>query len=291
MIKVEPFYDKNTGTGSYVVYDDTSRAALIIDAVLNFDVASGRLEFALANQQLQFIEAQKLHLDYICETHAHADHLSAAAYLRQHSQARTVISQGIGEVQQQFSRRFNKPVTEDQTLLYDILVHDGDTLMLGKHTLTVMTTPGHTPDSVSYLIEGNIFVGDTLFMPDVGTARCDFPGGDAHQLYQSIQKIHALPDKTRIWVCHDYPPPNRKVQLNTLVKTSRNENIHVNQSMSEADFVTLRTQRDATLNIPRLLYPALQVNLWGALLPEKEAGGQRFIKIPLIVDEDSYVTQ
>lgn len=291
MIKVEPFYDTNTGTGSYVVYDDTSRAALIIDAVLNFDVASGRLEFDLANQQLDFIKTQNLQLNYICETHAHADHLSAAAYLRQHSQARTVISEGIGEVQQQFSKRFNKPVTEDQTQLYDILVNDGDTLMLGEHTLTVMATPGHTPDSVSYLIEGNIFVGDTLFMPDVGTARCDFPGGDAHQLYQSIQKIHALPDATLIWVCHDYPPKHRQVQLNTPVEESRNNNIHANTSISEARFVELRTQRDVTLNVPRLLYPALQVNLWGALLPEKEAGGQRFIKIPLIVDEDSYVTQ
>ncbi|QPG04549.1 MBL fold metallo-hydrolase [Salinimonas marina] len=291
MIKVEPFYDENTGTGSYVVYDDTSRAALIIDAVLHFDVASGRLEFDLAKQQLQFIKTQNLQLHYICETHAHADHLSAAAYLRQHSQARTVISEGIGEVQQQFSMRFNKPVTEDQTQLYDILVNDGDTLMLGKHTLKVMATPGHTPDSVSYLIGGHIFVGDTLFMPDVGTARCDFPGGDAHQLYQSIQRIHALPDETRIWVCHDYPLAGRSVQLYTNVKISRNENVHVNPTINEAEFVALRTQRDATLKVPRLLYPALQVNLWGALLPDQEAGGQRFIKIPLIVDEDSYVTQ
>ncbi|WP_018981386.1 MBL fold metallo-hydrolase [Salinimonas chungwhensis] len=281
MIHVETFYDETTGTGSYVIHDKSALRAAIIDPVLHFDVSSGAVSTTLADKQLAYLHSNNLHLDYICDTHAHADHLSAAAYLKQKTTAQTVISQGIGEVQQRFSAQFNKPVVNDLSALYDILVKDGDSLYLGDERLLVMATPGHTSDSVSYIAGNNIFVGDTLFMPDVGTARCDFPGGDAAQLYRSILRIHELDDNTVIWVCHDYPPDNRPVKLHTTVGNSRRKNIHVNQNMNENDFIRVRTRRDATLATPKLLYPSLQVNLWGALLPEAEDNGNRYIKIPL----------
>ena len=232
-------------------------------------------------QQLAFLQANHLQLKYICDTHAHADHLSAAAYLKNHTDALTVISQGIGEVQQRFSARFNKPVVEDLTQLYDVLVADGDILTLGEIEIHVLATPGHTSDSVSYYIEDNIFVGDTLFMPDIGTARCDFPGADAATLYHSIARIHALPGTTKIWLCHDYPPPGREVSLQTTVAQSREHNIHINHQISKHEFIQRRQAKDRTLGVPALLYPALQVNLWGALLPAKEDNGRRFIKIPV----------
>ena len=280
-VQIEAFYDSATGTGSYIVINRASNQALIIDPVLHFDLNSGQLSFELANQQLAFLQANHLQLKYICDTHAHADHLSAAAYLKNHTDALTVISQGIGEVQQRFSARFNKPVVEDLTQLYDVLVADGDILTLGEIEIHVLATPGHTSDSVSYYIEDNIFVGDTLFMPDIGTARCDFPGADAATLYHSIARIHALPGTTKIWLCHDYPPPGREVSLQTTVAQSREHNIHINHQISKHEFIQRRQAKDRTLGVPALLYPALQVNLWGALLPAKEDNGRRFIKIPV----------
>jgi len=281
MIHVEAFYDETTGTGSYVVQDTDSLKAILIDPVLHFDVASGAISTTLADKQLAYIHTNNLHLVYICDTHAHADHLSAAAYLKQQTTAQIVISKGITEVQARFSAQFNKPVVEDLSTLYDVLVTEGDILALGTVKIAVMATPGHTSDSVSYIVENNIFVGDTLFMPDVGTARCDFPGADAAQLYRSIARIHDLHDDTVIWVCHDYPPVGRQAMLNTTVGESRITNIHINQNMNEKDFIRVRTERDATLSVPKLLYPSLQVNLWGALLPEAESNGNRYIKIPL----------
>lgn len=286
-IHIKAFYDKATGTGTYVVHDVLTRQAAVIDPVLHFDSAAGTVGTRLADEQLSYIDTENLQLKYVCDTHAHADHLSAAAYLKAKSGAKTVISKGIGEVQARFSQRFNKPVVADLSTLYDVLVGEGDTLTLGDVAINVIATPGHTSDSTSYLIEDNIFVGDTLFMPDVGTARCDFPGGDAAQLYNSISRIHCLDDNTTIWVCHDYPPSHRKASLHTTVAESRRSNIHVNDNMNESDFIAVRTKRDSSLAVPKLLYPSLQVNLWGAQLPAPEANGTRYIKIPLTTKENA----
>lgn len=281
-VSIKTFFHEDTSTASYVVIDSAGKHAVIIDSVLDFDLFSGEVSSELADRQLAYINDNNLHLDYILDTHAHADHLSAADYLKSETGARTVMGEGIVAVQKRFAQRFNKPPTSNRDFDdVDVLLADGDTLPFGNSVIEVIATPGHTDDSVSFLIEGNIFVGDTLFMPDGGTARCDFPGGNAATLWNSIDKIHRLPDETKIWVCHDYQPNGRDVTLCTTVRESRETNIHTGSSIKKEDFIKMREKRDKTLAVPRLLYPSLQVNLWGARLPEPAENGIRYLTIPL----------
>jgi glyoxylase-like metal-dependent hydrolase (beta-lactamase superfamily II) len=281
-VQAKVFFHQNTGTLSYLVIDSSQQHAVIIDSVLDFDLASGEVTAEFANQQLAYIRDNNLNLAWVLDTHAHADHLSAANYLRRQTGAQTVIGQGITEVQSRFAQTFNRAnsVPSEQHD-FDYLLTEGEELKFGSSSLSGISTPGHTSDSLSYLIEDNVFVGDTLFMPDGGTARCDFPGGDAEILWDSIARLHELPDHYKIWVCHDYQPDGRELRYQTTVKESRESNIHVNSDKHKIEYVELRTKRDATLGAPKLLYPSLQVNLWGASLPEIESNGVRYIKIPL----------
>ena len=281
-VSIEPFFHEDTSTASYVVVDRSGKHAIIIDSVLDFDLFSGEVSSELADRQLAFLKDNDLHLDWVLDTHAHADHLSAADYLKSKTSAQTVMGEGIVSVQNRFAQRFNKQSLTNKSFDdVDVLLADGDTLTFGDSTIEVLATPGHTDDSVSFLIEGNIFVGDTLFMPDGGTARCDFPGGSASILWSSIEKIHALPDNTKIWVCHDYQPGGRDVKVWTTVKQSRETNIHTRSSIEKEAFIKMREARDATLAVPKLLYPSLQVNLWGGRLPEPAKNGIRYLSIPL----------
>jgi len=277
------YFDKDSNTFSYLVWDQSSKAAVVIDAVLNFDAASGRTGTTGVERIAQDIQRQQLQLHYILETHVHADHLSGAAALK--SLCGSPVPVGIGDqicrVQQVFGALFALPTQADGRP-FDLLLADGATLALGSATIRVLHTPGHTPACVSYLIGDLLFVGDTLFMPDYGTARCDFPGGDAATLYRSIQKLFTLPDNTRMLMCHDYGAPGRPDVANeTSVGAQKTQNIHVGQGRSEAEFVTLRTNRDATLSMPKLLLPSVQVNMQAGELPEASANGIRYLKLPL----------
>jgi glyoxylase-like metal-dependent hydrolase (beta-lactamase superfamily II) len=280
-VTVKSFYHVPSGTGSYLVVEPVSRQAAVIDSVLGFDVGSGELSYTFADEMLAYLQEQDLNLVWILDTHAHADHLTAAHYLHQKTGAPTGIGSGIAKSQSHFNAIFNHHgVGAGEYAGFDILLDDGAVLPFGEGGVKVLSTPGHTPDSVSYLIGANIFVGDTLFMPDAGTARCDFPGGNAAMLWHSIEKLHSLPDATTIWVCHDYQPNGRELKLNTTVAESKRCNIHV-ANRSKQDYIDLRNNRDRKLSAPTLLYPSLQVNLWGGALPQKEQNGQRYIKIPL----------
>lgn len=277
------YFDKDSNTFSYLVWDQSSKAAVVIDAVLNFDAASGRTSTTGVERIAQDIQRQQLQLHYILETHVHADHLSGAAALK--TLCGSPVHVGIGDqicrVQQVFGALFALPTQADGKP-FDLLLADGATLALGSATIRVLHTPGHTPACVSYLIGDLLFVGDTLFMPDYGTARCDFPGGDAATLYRSIQKLFTLPDNTRMLMCHDYGAPGRPDVANeTSVGAQKTQNIHVGQGRSEAEFVTLRTNRDATLSMPKLLLPSVQVNMQAGELPEASANGIRYLKLPL----------
>lgn len=280
-VTVKYFYHPPTGTASYVVAEPSSGVAVIIDSVLGFDVASGSLSYDFADEQLEYLTQNELTLSWILDTHAHADHLTAAHYLHQKTGAPTAIGRGIEQVQAHFKHMFiNHGVGGGEYAGFHKLLDDKEVLSFGNSEIKVLATPGHTPDSVSYLIGKNIFVGDTLFMPDAGTARCDFPGGDAAVLWHSIEKIHALSDDTTIWVCHDYQPNERELKVSTTVAESKRSNIHTKQG-SKQDYIELRNKRDSTLGAPALLYPSLQVNLWGGELPSLEQNGQRYIKIPV----------
>lgn len=281
-VQVKVFFHQDTGTLSYLVVDSQAQHAVIIDSVLDFDIASGEVKAEFANRQLAYIADNNLKLVWILDTHAHADHLSAANYLRTKTGAKTVIGQGITEVRSRFSKTFNRATSgPGEQPDFDCLLAEGQQLVFGSAALSGISTPGHTSDSLSYLIEDNVFVGDTLFMPDAGTARCDFPGGDADILWDSIARLHGLPDHYKIWVCHDYQPDGRELRYQTTVKESRESNIYVGSHRQKTEYVALRKKRDATLGTPKLLYPSLQVNLWGASLPECESNGVRYIKIPL----------
>ncbi|MBA6287599.1 MBL fold metallo-hydrolase [Colwellia sp. MB3u-4] len=281
-VQVNVFFHQDTGTLSYLVVDSQAQHAVIIDSVLDFDIGSGEVKAEFANRQLAYIADNNLKLVWILDTHAHADHLSAANYLRTKTGAKTVIGQGITEVRSRFSKTFNRATSgPGEQPDFDCLLAEGQQLTFGSAALSGISTPGHTSDSLSYLIEDNVFVGDTLFMPDAGTARCDFPGGDADILWDSIARLHELPDDYKIWVCHDYQPDGRELRYQTTVKESRESNIYVGSHRQKTEYVALRKKRDATLGAPKLLYPSLQVNLWGASLPECESNGVRYIKIPL----------
>ena len=280
---VTAFFDTATYTYSYVVCDPASQACVIIDSVLDYDPASGRTNTGSADKILAFVREQQLTVEWILETHVHADHLSAAPYLKRQLGAPIAIGAQITTVQQVFGELFNAEAQfATDGSQFDSLLNEGDILTVGQMSVQVMHTPGHTPACLSYLIGDAAFVGDTLFMPDYGTARCDFPGGDARTLYASIQRLFELPDTTRLFMCHDYKAPGRDEYCNeTTVADERKSNIHVREGISVDDFVAMRTERDATLSMPTLILPSVQVNMRAGELPPAEDNGVRYLKIPL----------
>ena len=280
---VQPYYHEESGTWSYVASDPETRRAAIIDPVLDFDPKAGRTSTPTVEKLLADVRAAGLQVDWILETHAHADHLSSGHWLKQHfPQARLSIGQGIRKVQKTFRPIFNLgdhfPVDGSQ---FDHLFADDEIFAVGDISARVIPVPGHTNDSVAYLIGDALFVGDSLFMPDGGTARCDFPGGDAATLYHSIQRLYLLPDETRVFVCHDYGPGGREPRCETSIGEQKHKNIHVRVGVDEAAFVKMRTERDATLSMPTLILPAVQVNIRAGALPEPEANGVRYLKLPI----------
>jgi len=284
---IEMFFDKDSSTFSYVVADLATKHAVIIDPVLDYDAAAGAVSTEGADAMLSYIEKAQLQIDWILETHAHADHLSAAHYLKQKTGAPVAIGEGIKKVQQTFKLVFN--IADDELMAkgdyFDKLFSDNETFSIGSLNAKVINTPGHTNDSVSYLIEDNLFVGDSLFMPDSGTARCDFPGGDAHILFRSIQRIYQLPEQTKIFMCHDYQPGGRELKYQTTVAEQKAQNIHVKADTPEQEFVQKREARDKTLAVPRLIYPSVQVNIRAGELPKAADNGVSYMKIPLKVKQ------
>ncbi|MEX2125409.1 MAG: MBL fold metallo-hydrolase [Woeseia sp.] len=279
---VKHFYHQPTGTLSYVVSDPKTSIAAVIDPVLGFSVVSGRTDRAPAQQIVECIRAQDLKLEWILETHAHADHLSAAQSIKAHLGGKVAIGNGIRKVQATFGELFNlkAPFVADGRQ-FDRLFADGESFALGSIECKVMNTPGHTSDSVTYLIGDCAFVGDSLFMPDFGTARCDFPGGDAGHLYDSIQKLYALPAETRLYMGHDYPPEGRSLRYEVSLAEQKESNVHVRNGTARQDFVAMREKRDATLSLPALMLPAIQINIRAGHLPESEDNQVSYIRIPL----------
>lgn len=280
--QIKAFLDQDSETFSYVVYDRAGGHAAVIDPVLDYDPASGRTSTASAEAIVDFVREMDLTVDWVLETHAHADHLSAAPFIREQLGGRIAIGEHIREVQDIFRKVFNleKEFLPDGAD-FDHLFRDGETFRIGELEGRVLHTPGHTPADLSYVIGDAVFVGDTLFMPDVGTARCDFPGGSAATLYRSIQKLLALPDDLRLFVCHDYPGDSRSHACETTVAAQRADNIHVGGDVTEEDFVQMRNARDATLGMPRLILPSIQVNIRAGRMPPAEPDGRRYLKIPL----------
>jgi glyoxylase-like metal-dependent hydrolase (beta-lactamase superfamily II) len=279
---VEPFYDPATATVSYVVHGGAGSACAVIDPVRDFDQRSGRTATAQADRILAYIAAQRLALAWLLETHVHADHLTAAPYLKARAGGRIAIGAGVIAVQQTFGALFAAgPAFHADGSQFDHLFADGESFMIGDLTARALATPGHTPDGVSYLIGDAAFIGDTMFMPDGGTARCDFPGGDARILYASMRRILALPASTRLFVCHDYQPGGRAPAWETSVAEQREANIHVRDGVDEAAFVALRTERDRGLPPPVLLVPSVQVNMRAGALPPAEANGVSYLKLPV----------
>jgi glyoxylase-like metal-dependent hydrolase (beta-lactamase superfamily II) len=281
---ITPIFHQPTSTWSYVVADPATREAAVIDPVLDYDWRSARTGTASADQILAHLEAAGLSLRWILETHAHADHLSAAPHLKARAGGQIAIGQGICQVQATFKRLFGLgDEFQPDGRQFDRLLADGDTVELGQIAGRVIATPGHTSDSVSYLFGDALFVGDTVFMPDGGSARCDFPGGDAAQLHRSIQRLYDLPEATRVFVCHDYSPGGREVRCETTIGEQRSTNIHVRADTPEADFVAMRRARDATLDVPNLIIPSVQVNIRAGFLPPAESDGVSYLKVPLNV--------
>ena len=276
------FFDPNTWTVTYVVSSIATRHAAIIDPVLDYDFKSGQTSTTSADQVLAYLKAQDLKVEWILETHAHADHLSGAHYLKERVGGRIAIGENIRAVQSTFKAVFNLGAdfaTDGRQ--FDHLFKDGEVFKIGDVDAVAMLVPGHTPADMAYRITDSIFVGDTLFMPDVGTARADFPGGDAHALYRSIHKVLALPPETTVFVCHDYPPPSRAAQWQTTVAEQRAKNIHVHDGVTEEQFVAMRAARDATLEMPTLIIPSIQINVRAGEMPAPEANGIRYLKVPL----------
>jgi glyoxylase-like metal-dependent hydrolase (beta-lactamase superfamily II) len=280
--QIKGFFDPATYTVSYVIYEAPGSACAIIDTVLDYDPKSGRTRTHSADQLIAFVREQKLQVKWILETHAHADHLSAAAYIKAALGGKTAIGSRITGVQKVFKSIFNlEPSFEANGKHFDHLLADDEVLHVGALRIQALSVPGHTPACLAYQVGDTVFTGDTLFMPDVGTARCDFPGGDAKALYSSIQKILALPENTRLFLCHDYPPNGRPVEYVRTVKDQKARNIHVHDGITEAQFVEMRTKRDATLEMPVLILPAIQINIRAGEMPPKEANGVAYAKIPL----------
>lgn len=280
---VQHFFDEPTNTFSYVVRDPDSNACAILDSVLDFDYAAGTTDVRSADEIIQYVQDNDLKVEWILETHVHADHLSAAPYLHEKLGGKTGIGAHIIDVQTIFGKAFNAGTefARDGSQ-FDQLFKDGDTFPIGQLEGRVLHTPGHTPACLTYVIGDAAFVGDTLFMPDFGTARCDFPGGDARTLFQSIQKVLALPAETRLFMCHDYKAPGRDhYEFMTTVGDERKANIHVHEGVSEEEFVRMRTERDATLEMPRLILPSVQVNMRAGHMPPAEDNGQVYLKVPV----------
>lgn len=280
--EVVAFFDPATNTISYIVRDPGSNACAVIDPVMDFDYASGHISFEHADTIIAHIRAQGWQLEWLIETHAHADHLSAAPYIQRQLGGRLGIGENIKLVQETFGKVFNEG-TEFQRdgSQFDRLFADGDSYMIGGLEAFAMHTPGHTPACMTHVIGDAAFVGDTLFMPDGGSARADFPGGDARTLYRSIRRVLALPPQTRLFMCHDYGPNGREIRWETTVAEQREHNIHVRDGISEDEFVAMREKRDATLDMPRLIIPSLQVNMKAGELPKPDESGKRFLKVPL----------
>ncbi|WP_458366915.1 MBL fold metallo-hydrolase [Burkholderia pseudomallei] len=289
---VEGFFDPATCTISYLLFDSGSGECALIDSVLDYDPKSGRTRTASADQLIARVAALGARVRWLLETHVHADHLSAAPYLKTRIGGEIAIGRHVTRVQDVFGKLFNAgPAFAHDGSQFDRLLDDGDTLALGALSIRAMHTPGHTPACMTYVVteahaahdarDAAVFVGDTLFMPDYGTARCDFPGGDARSLYRSIRKVLSLPPATRLYMCHDYQPNGRAIQYASTVADELRENVHIREGVTEDDFVAMRTARDATLDMPVLMLPSVQVNMRAGRLPEPEDNGVRYLKIPL----------
>jgi glyoxylase-like metal-dependent hydrolase (beta-lactamase superfamily II) len=282
MPMVDSFHDPVTGTVTHVVYEKPGSACAIVDPVLDYEPRSGRTRTTAAARVLAFVREQELKLEWILETHAHADHLSAAPWLREQLGGQIAIGRDITRVQGVFKRLFNlEPEFATDGRQFDRLFGDGERFAIGALEAQVLAMPGHTPACIAYQVGDAVFVGDTLFMPDLGTARCDFPGGDAAQMYQSIRRLLRLPDETRLFVCHDYPPPSRGPRWQSTVAEQRACNIHMHDGVTAEDFVAMRTARDATLDMPQLILPSVQVNIRAGQLPPREGNGVAYLKIPV----------
>ncbi|MBU6418864.1 MAG: MBL fold metallo-hydrolase [Proteobacteria bacterium] len=282
-VPVKAFFDEPTFTVSYVVHDPATRHAAVIDSVLDYDPASGRTSFKSADAIVAYAQEQNLTVDWLLETHAHADHLSAAPYLQGKLGGKLAIGAEIITVQNIFGKLFNAGTefARDGSD-FDMLFKDGDQFQIGNLKAMALHVPGHTPADLAYVIGDAVFCGDTLFMPDYGTARADFPGGDARQLYRSIRRLLSLPERTRVFLCHDYKAPGRdSYAWETTISAERTGNVHVHDGITEDGFVAMREARDATLAMPRLILPAVQVNMRGGHLPPPEDNGIRYLKIPL----------
>ncbi len=280
---VQDFFDEPTFTASYVVHDPLTKEAAIVDSVLDFDHAAGRTSFASADAIVAYVREQGLTVRWVMETHAHADHLSAAPYLQEKLGGALVIGAEIVTVQNVFGKIFNEGTEfERDGSQFDRLLNDGDELMIGEIPVITLHVPGHTPADMAYVIGDALFTGDTMFMPDYGSARADFPGGDARRLFHSVRRLMQLPDETRVFLCHDYKAPNRDHFVwETTMLAERTGNVHFHEGVGEKEFVEMRTQRDATLEMPRLILPSIQVNMRGGHFPDPEENGVSYLKLPL----------
>lgn len=279
---IQGFFDPATWTVSYVVWEHATRHAAVIDPVLDFDFKSGHTRTASADRLLAYVREHDLRVDWILETHAHADHLSGARHIQEQLGGKIAIGENIRIVQSTFKKLFNleRSYLPDGSQ-FDHLFKDGEVLRIGDVEITALLVPGHTPADMAYLVDGAVFVGDTLFMPDLGSARADFPGGDARQLYGSMRRLLDLPPDTTIYVCHDYPPASRQACWQTTVAEQRAHNIHVRDGIGVDEFVAMRTARDATLDVPTLILPSIQVNVRAGRFPPADDNGVSYLRIPL----------
>lgn len=279
--QVKEFFHEPTSTFSYVVYDEGSRTTAVIDSVLDYDHKAGSTSTISADEIVRFVESNGLGVEWILETHAHADHLTAAPYIKGRLGGKIAIGEGIRTVQATFKNVFNIKDLNTSGVQFDRLFSDGETFTIGELEARVINTPGHTSDSVSYLIGDAVFVGDTLFAPDFGTARADFPGGDAHALYRSIHRLYELPADTRVFLCHDYAPPDRAPEHVHRLREQRAENVHIHDGVEEDAFVEMRETRDATLEMPNLIIPSVQINIRAGEFPAPEDNGVVYLKVPI----------
>lgn len=282
MIEIQHFFDEQTWTLSYVVHDGTT--GVVIDPVRDYDPKSGRTAWTSAEELAAYIDAKGLEMPYVIDTHAHADHMTGLTFFKDRYGARSVTGARMGDIQRVFRDIYNLgddfPVDASQ---FDVLIDEGDVLRVGSFEVEAMHTPGHTPAHMSWKIGDAVFVGDTLFMPDHGSARCDFPGGSAAELYDSIQRIYRMPDATRLYMCHDYMPGGRPLAFMTTVGEQKRSNVQINANTTKADYVAFRKEKDASLAAPVLILPSLQVNIRAGLLPDAESNGTQYLKIPLNV--------
>ena len=278
---VKAFFDPQTWTYTYVVYESEGSACIVIDSVLNYDPKSGRTKTKSADEVIAFIQKHQLKLEWVLETHAHADHLTAAPYIQEKLGGKIAIGDHITTVQGVFKGVFNLDDLAIDGSQFDVLIKEGEPTSFGNLSFKALYVPGHTPACMAYEIGDSIFVGDTLFMPDVGTARCDFPGGSASNLYRSIQSILKYPPNTKLYMCHDYPPNGRAPEYQSTVADQKEANIHVHDGITEEQFVAMRTKRDAGLEMPVLILPSIQINIRAGHMPKAEGNGTAYLKIPL----------